>query len=315
MKNEKISVITTIFNEEKNIIQFLDSIINQTKKPDEIIVVDGGSKDSTIRILKEYQKKNKLVKVYELPNSKISEGRNFGVKNSKGEIIFTADSGTLFEKDWIKKILRGFEDADVVFGKYVSKPKNIIEKFLISRLPNWGRINSQTFIPSNRQCAFRKIVWEKVGGWPNHIKRADDNWFHEKAHNLGFKYKFIKDATVYWMYERNLKSLLKLSFLDSKSEGFSHLFIKRKIYYAEFFVLIVAIFLIAMGLLIDLNILYYGLTFGILGDLYFGGYIPYKKTQDLEVFIVGIFLTPIIYFAHILGVLTGIVQRVYKDKE
>jgi glycosyltransferase involved in cell wall biosynthesis len=79
----KISVVTTVLNEEKNIVQFLDSIVNQTKKPDEIIVVDGGSKDSTIKILKKYQKKNRLVKVYELPNSKISEGRNFGVKNSK----------------------------------------------------------------------------------------------------------------------------------------------------------------------------------------------------------------------------------------
>ncbi len=311
----RVSVVTTVLNEEKNVVQFLDSIVSQTKKPDEIIVVNGGSRDNTHGTLKKSQKKNRLIKIYELPNSKISEGRNFGVKNSKGEIIFTADSGTLFEKDWIKKILAGFKEADVVFGKYVSKPHNIIEKFLVSRLPNWDRVNQDKFIPSNRQCAFKKVVWEKVGGWPNHINRADDNWFHEKAHLLGFKYKFVKDATVYWMYERNLKSLLRLSFLDSKSEGFSHLFLRRKIYLAELFVLFTAILLILLGLLFNFNIILYSLIFGFFGDIIIGGLIPYKKVKDWKIFVVGIFLTPLVYFAHVFGVLTGIVQRSYKDKE
>jgi glycosyltransferase involved in cell wall biosynthesis len=315
MKDQKISVITSVYNEEKNISKFLDSILTQSQKPDEIVIVDGGSKDKTMEILKAYSKKNRSIKVYVLEKSKISEARNLGVEKSKGDLIFTADCGTLFEKDWIKKLLHGFKDADVVFGKYLPKPKNIIEKFLISRLPDWKHIKPNTFIPSNRQCAFRRIVWTKVGGWPNHIRRADDNWFHERAHALGFKYKFIEDAIVYWIYERNLKSLIKLSFLDSKSEGFSHLFIKRKIYFLEFFVLVAAIFLILLGLLINTKIIIYSLVLGFLGDIYLGGVIPYRKTENWNVFFAGIVLTPIIYFAHIFGVVTGIIQRSYKYQE
>jgi len=315
MKKDVISFVTTVFNEEKHLSAFLDSILSQTVMPDEIIIVDGGSTDSTLKILNNYQKKFEIIKVHVVPGCKISEGRNFGVKKSIGNIIFTADSGTLFERRWVSKLMNGFENADVVFGKYAPKPKSLLEKFLVSRLPNWDKVNENKFLPSNRQCAFRKIVWENVGGWPNFIKRADDNWFHEKAHSLKFRYKFVKDAEVYWKYERNLKSLLKLSFLDSKSEGFAHLFIGRKIYFAEFFLLAVIMFLIATGILVNIKILLYGLILGILGDILLGGLIPYRKTGNIEVFFMGILLTPLIYFAHVFGVLAGIFQRAWRRSE
>ena len=53
----KSSFITTVFNEENNIEAFIDSVLNQTKSPDEIIIVDGGSTDKTLEILKSIAKK------------------------------------------------------------------------------------------------------------------------------------------------------------------------------------------------------------------------------------------------------------------
>lgn len=312
----KVSLISTVLNEEKNIRTFLDSIIKQTRKPDEVIVVDGGSKDKTYEILKKYSKKHKWIKIYKKIGFNISQGRNYAIKKSQGSIIFTSDSSTEFEKDWIKKILDGFkENVDIVFGRWYIEPSNIVEKFLVSRTPNWDKINPDKFIPSNRQVAFKRYVWEKVGGFPEHLKRADDNWFHLRAHSLGFKYYFVKNAKVSWILERNLRKMVKLAFLDSKTEGFSFMFIKRKIYLLEFLLLFLGIALILLGIFVQLEILIYSIILGLIFSTFIGGYIPYTKFKETELFFAGPFLTVLLYFAHVFGVLTGMFQRTYKKIE
>tara|TARA_Y100000310_G_scaffold221576_1_gene223160 strand:+ start:15784 stop:16728 length:945 start_codon:yes stop_codon:yes gene_type:complete len=312
----KTSLISPVLNEEKNIKKFLNSIIKQTVRPDEVLIVDGGSKDKTYQILKKYSKKYKWIKIYKKIGFNISQGRNYTIKKSKGDIIFTCDSGTRLEKNWVKKILKGFEkNADVVFGMWNIEPSNIVEKFLVSRTPNWNKINPNKFIPSNRQVAFKKNVWKKVGGFPEHLKRADDNWFHLRAHNLGFKYYFVQDAKVSWILERNLKKMLKLAFLDSKTEGFSFMFVERKIYILEFLLLFLGIALVLLGIFVDLKILLYSIGLGLIFSIFIGGYIPYTKFKDVKLLFVGPFLTMMLYFAHVFGVLTGIFQRIYKKTE
>ena len=312
----KTSLISPVLNEEKNIKKFLDSILKQTTKPDEVLIIDGGSKDKTYEILEEYSRKYKWIKAYKKIGFNISQGRNYTIKKSKGDVIFTGDSSTKFEKDWIKKILKGFEkNADVVFGIWSIEPSNIVEEFLVSRTPDWNKINPKEFIPSNRQVAFKKEVWKKVGGFPEHLKRADDNWFHLRAHKLGFKYHFVKDAKVSWILERNLRRMLKLAFLDSKTEGFSFMFIERRIYILEFLLLLLGINIILLGIFINLDILIYSIILGITFSIFIGGCIPYTKFKDIKLFFVGPFLTVLLYFAHVFGVLTGIFQRAYKKIE
>jgi glycosyltransferase involved in cell wall biosynthesis len=313
----KVSVISTIKNEEKNIAVFLESLLKQTRMPEEIIIVDGGSYDNTYEILKEYSKKYPQIKVYRLEGANIAKGRNYAIDKSKGEIIFTADSSTYFEKNWVKKIMKGFEQgADVVFGKYlIKKTDNLIEIFLISRLPCWKKIDATTFMPSNRNSAFRKTVWKSVGGFPEHIKRADDNWFHSRAHRLGFKYKFIPKAKVYWQLERNLKSMLKLAYLDSKSEGFSGLFKERKIYFVELLLLFIGIGILIFSLIYSLKILLISISLLIL--LLIFALTPYlnRKIKNIKISFIGAFLFLLLYFAHTLGLIAGIIQKRYKKNE
>ena len=105
---KKETLISTVLNEEKNIEYFINSIINQTKKPKEFIIVDGGSEDKTFDILKKIAKKNKWIKLYQIRGLNISEGRNYAIKKAKGEIIITCDAGGKFKKDWLEKMLQGF---------------------------------------------------------------------------------------------------------------------------------------------------------------------------------------------------------------
>lgn len=312
----KISMISTVRNEKRNIRKFVDSVIKQTKKPDEFIIVDGGSKDETYEILKEYSKKYSWIKAYQLKGANIATGRNFAIERSQGDIIFTSDCSTIFERDWIKKISRGFDEkTDVVFGTYYVKPKTIIEKFLVSRLPNWNNINTNKFLTSNRHTAFKRNVWKKVGGFPEHIKRADDNWFHEKAHKLGFRYKFIKNAGVEWLLDRTLKITLRLAFLDSKTEGFTFMFLRRKIHFAELSLLILGIALILLGVFVNINILFCSIIVGLIFWILVAGIGTWIKTKSPVVGLVGLFLMPLLYFAHVFGIITGMIQRSYKNLE
>lgn len=101
----KISIITVTLNSEKTIRDTLNSVLFQTVKNIEHIIVDGGSVDKTISIIKNYPNKNK--KIFIKKSLGIYASINFGIKKSSGEYICILNSDDIFHsKDTIKKILK-----------------------------------------------------------------------------------------------------------------------------------------------------------------------------------------------------------------
>ena len=120
--NSLISVIVPVYNVEKYLSKCLDSIINQTYKNLEIICVDDGSTDSSSKILEEYAKKDKRIKILSQINSGQGAARNLAINLAKGEYIMFVDSD-----DWLSlnacevlldKILSTCSDF-VIFGAYL----------------------------------------------------------------------------------------------------------------------------------------------------------------------------------------------------
>ena len=93
----KVSIITVCLNSEKTIVNTLNSIITQNYKNIEHILVDGGSTDKTIRILRSYPLKNKKIIIKK--NSNIYEAMNEGIKNSKGELIGILNSDDFYNNE------------------------------------------------------------------------------------------------------------------------------------------------------------------------------------------------------------------------
>ncbi len=91
-KVPKISVIIPTYNKEKYLNECLDSVINQTLKEIEIICVNDGSTDNSLTILKEYEKKDKRIKIINQENSGVAIARNRAMDISKGEFIAFLDS-------------------------------------------------------------------------------------------------------------------------------------------------------------------------------------------------------------------------------
>ena len=118
MKNYKISIITVTKNSEKFLCQNISSVKSQNYKNFEHILVDGNSKDKTLKIIKSYKKKK--IKLIKNKNDKgLYHAMNVGIKNSSGDIIGILNSDDIYFKNTLKivnKYFNEYKDLDFLFG-------------------------------------------------------------------------------------------------------------------------------------------------------------------------------------------------------
>ena len=129
----KVSVIIPVYNVEQYLKQCLDSVINQTLKDIEIICVDDGSTDCSLKILKEYAEKDNRITVISTPNVNAGHARNIGLKQAKGMYISFVDSDDWLDPDMLIKLywkMANNSDIDMCicnFDVIDNKTKQIIQ--------------------------------------------------------------------------------------------------------------------------------------------------------------------------------------------
>lgn len=196
--NKSVSIIVSVYNEEKYIAACLDSLLKQNYSPMEIIVVDDGSTDNTKKIVKRYSKVN-------LPEQKhlgTALARNYGVKFAKGEILVFVDADMKFEDDFIYHLVKSINNnlAKGTFSKleYVANWEKPLARC-------WNRNNNPP-LPDKLRVRqdikegedFRAILkseFAKVGGFDN--TGYTDTW--SLAKKLGYK-PMNAENTVYYHY-------------------------------------------------------------------------------------------------------------------
>ena len=94
---DKISIIVPIYNCEKYLKRCLESIINQTYNNLEIILLNDGSSDNSLKIIKEYKKKDNRIIVIDKKNTGVSDTRNIGIQKASGKYICFCDSDDVLE--------------------------------------------------------------------------------------------------------------------------------------------------------------------------------------------------------------------------
>ena len=127
---DKISIIVPVFNVEKYLSKCIESLVKQTYKNIEILLINDGSQDNSLNICKEWEKKDDRIKVFSQRNQGLSEARNTGIKNAKGNYICFVDSDDLVLSDFIEILYYlikkyGCEIAQVNF---IEKTDDEIEK-------------------------------------------------------------------------------------------------------------------------------------------------------------------------------------------
>lgn len=218
----KISVVVTVLNEEASIRPLLDSLLSQTVHANEIVIVDGGSKDQTTAIIRSYQTQHPSIKLLTEPGS-IARGRNVAVRAAQNEIIAQIDAGCIAAKNWLQKLTDPLNDQSIgiVAGFYEMVALTPFQEALapFHGIPK-QRFDPRTFLPSGRSMAFRKEVWEYVGGYSENLERAgEDTLFNYKVLKAGVRMKRVKDALVYWNVPDSFTDSLKKFFYYAKGDA------------------------------------------------------------------------------------------------
>lgn len=235
----KVSVITTLRNESKNLDQFIHALLKQSKKIDELVICDGDSTDNTKEIIKTYTKQYPFIRMV-IKKGGISVGRNEAIRNAKFDLIAVTDAGTLADPGWLQNLTDPFEknkDISVVGGLFKITPKSDFERVSATQmLSDHDNINPETWLPSSRSIAFRKSVWDNVGGYPEYLPFAgEDTVFDINIKKAGYKIYFAPEAIVYWRPRSNIKLFYKQYFNYAYGDGFAltHIdgYIKRILIY------------------------------------------------------------------------------------
>lgn len=125
---KKVSIIIPMYNEEKYIKECLESVINQTYKNLEIIVVDDKSKDNSVKEVKKIKDERiKIIKLKE--NGGVANARNAGVEKATGDYLCFLDSDDFWENDKIEKQIKFIKGKAFIYGRYAytSKEGNVIK--------------------------------------------------------------------------------------------------------------------------------------------------------------------------------------------
>lgn len=132
IEKPKVSIVVPVYNVEKYLSLCLDSLINQTLKDIEIIVINDGSTDNSLKIIEEYAQKDFRIKVVNQENAGPSKARNEGLKIAVGEYITFVDSDDWVDNDFIEKLYYASKnnDCDISVASIIRK-RPISQKYRI----------------------------------------------------------------------------------------------------------------------------------------------------------------------------------------
>ena len=224
---QEVSLVATVLNEAASLEPLLASLVQQTRPPDELVIVDGGSVDGTLAMLERFAQSGRLpVRVLHEPGYNISQGRNAAIQAARGPIIAVMDAGVRLAADWLEHLVAPFEALptqsapDVVSGFFTAEPQSLFEIALGAvTLPAVEEINPGSFQPSSRSVAFRKSAWRAVGGYPEWLDYGEDLVFDLELRDAGYMFAFEPRALVGFRPRTSLRAFAVQYYRYARGDG------------------------------------------------------------------------------------------------
>lgn len=238
-----VSVIIPLYNVEDYISDCLLSFENQSYKNFEIIIIDDGSIDNSLEVVKNYKNQSKMnIKIIRQENQGVSAARNVGIENSNGEYICFVDSDDMVSSKYLQYLLENItEEIDVS----ICGIKNISEIQTYERIIEREEINSIDTCSSN--IALNKFLLRdlKPGVWAMLIKKKiiekNGIFFTSGARyseDIEFIYKVLANSnqiaiTGSEIYYYRIRNNSAMSLVDDKRKDGYRLMKNLEVYYAE----------------------------------------------------------------------------------
>jgi len=199
----------------------------------EIIIVDNGSKDRTVEMIKTFQSKNSQIKLHFEKIKSSYAARNLGVKNAKGSIIAFTDIDCVINKEWLTNLVKGFSEDSIggVAGDII--PENgdsVVERFSTKiGLLSQKMVLSAKYLPlpyaQTANVAYRKILFDQIGFFDDSLISGGDVDFSWRLMlHTEYNISYVSDAIVYHKHRTNLKDFYKQAF----RYGYGKIFLYKK---------------------------------------------------------------------------------------
>lgn len=187
--------MTTVKDVAPHLPEFLASVRAQTRRPDEVIVVDGGSSDGTFDIL---EREDGITVVRE-PGANISRGRNVAIAAAAHDVIAVTDGDCVLAPDCLARLIEPIErGADAVAGFYRPFGDSFLQRCAAAvSLPEPEELKPG-WLPSSRSIAFTRNAYDAAGGYPEWLDVGEDMYFNHRLLATGYTFELAPEAVVYW---------------------------------------------------------------------------------------------------------------------
>jgi len=307
---ERTALIVTVLNEAATIDTLLASVSAQTRRPDEVIVVDGGSTDGTLERLR---RSHLNLRVIEAPGANIARGRNLAIQATTADLIAVTDAGVRLDPRWLGSLIEKMtDDVDVVSGFFVADPRTLFERAMgATVLPDIRYVRPESFLPSSRSVLFRRSAWEVAGRYPEWLDYCEDLVFDLDLRRAGCRFAFAPDAVVHFRPRSSLRSFFRQYFLYARGDGKADLWRGR--HAVRYAVYLAATFVLRQGGLGRWLLLAGGLAY-IRRPIQ--RLLPRLREETVERAVYAVILVPVIRLvgdvAKMLGYPVGVVWRLHR---
>ena len=233
------SIIIPCYNVERYVGRTIDSVIRQTNEDWEIIAVDDGSSDETLKVLRSYSERDDRISIFSKENGGVSSARNFGLSKSSGDWIYFLDADDLINPDLINFIEKTGDETDIlVFGfekqsqsgkciKYIPNPN--ITDTLNSFLTNRIKICMCSIAIKNNLLTKYKIIFNENTSYSEDREFIAQSIYHSKnikiRESILFSYLYRSESamnTNIHYTDKKFSSVLACERIYKQLKGTSH---------------------------------------------------------------------------------------------
>ncbi len=236
--NNLITIIVPVYNVGPYLCQCLDSIIHQTYKQLEILLIDDGSQDESAAICDSYAEKDERIRVFHNENKGVSATRNFGLEEAKGEYVGFIDSDDWIEPDMYEVMLKEMEEngADVCICGFAYEGRKTGTVTFSSRTVMTGKDSLAALVSRKIACfvvnkLYRRTVLDSVS-FPDMRCFEDTSFMHEVLNNAK---TVVMTNSVLYHYRKSDQSLTAtysvkklIDFADSRFSRYNFLETRHK---------------------------------------------------------------------------------------